>query len=165
MMKNGTRIHIDADEVKADESNILQYSKQELLKSAKSGFSDHSSAVLERSIFDLEYREAIFKKAFSNYKTSPTIKDKHMEASLNQILYGPPGTGKTFTLKEKYFERYTSSETSLTAEKHLENVVQKASWWEVIAIALLELKKAKVSSILEHPWVVKKGTTIQQYQR
>lgn len=82
---------------------------------------------------------------------------RDMKQAVNTIFYGPPGTGKTFTLKDQYFEQYTSSETSITAEKHLENVVQKISWWEVIAIALLELKKAKVSAILEHPWVEKKA--------
>ncbi len=56
----------DASVVKADESKILQYSKQELSKTAKSGFREHSSAVLERSLFDLEYREAIFQKSIFN---------------------------------------------------------------------------------------------------
>lgn len=78
------------------------------------------------------------------------------KTALNQILYGPPGTGKTHTLKTEYFPKYTSSETSITAEKHFENVVKTCSWWQVIAIALLQIKKCKVSEIEEHPWVQEK---------
>ncbi len=80
----------------------------------------------------------------------------NMKQPLNQILYGPPGTGKTYKLKNEYFEKYTSRETSITREKHLENIVKECSWWQVIAIALLDLKKAKVSDISEHEIIKKK---------
>jgi hypothetical protein len=45
----------------------------------------------------------------------------------NQILYGPPGTGKTFYLKDQLFEKYTSSEISISQDpdkiiKHFEFV-------------------------------------------
>jgi hypothetical protein len=76
----------------------------------------------------------------------------------NQILYGPPGTGKTFYLKDQLFEKYTSRETSISLEQHFENVVSSCSWWQVIAIALLDLEKAKVSEIHAHRWVQKKAS-------
>ena len=77
---------------------------------------------------------------------------------INQILYGPPGTGKTFYLKEQLFDRYTSKQTSITKEQHFESVVSGCSWWQVIAIALLDLRKSKVSGIFEHKWVQKKAS-------
>jgi hypothetical protein len=74
----------------------------------------------------------------------------------NQILYGPPGTGKTYALKHDYFPLYTSKETSITAEKHFESVVKDCSWWEVIAVALIQLGDSKVNEIYSHKWVQKK---------
>ncbi|MFM7682416.1 MAG: EVE domain-containing protein, partial [Bacteroidota bacterium] len=53
---------------------------------------------------------------------------------LNQILYGPPGTGKTYELKSHYFPKYTSQESSISAEQHFKNVVSECSWWQVIAL-------------------------------
>ena len=79
-----------------------------------------------------------------------------MNQPLNLIMYGPPGTGKTFKLSSEYFPKYTSSETSITAQKHFENVVKSCSWWKVIAIALIELGKSKVSEIREHKWIKEK---------
>jgi hypothetical protein len=83
---------------------------------------------------------------------------KEIMKPTNQILYGPPGTGKTFHLKEHLFEKYTSRETSISLEQHFENVVSGCSWWQVIAIALLDLEKAKVSEIHAHRWVQKKAS-------
>ncbi len=65
------------------------------------------------------------------------MEDKKQQP-INQILYGPPGTGKTYSLKQDYFPKYTTNETSLTAEKHFENVVRECTWFDVIALALLE---------------------------
>ena len=80
-----------------------------------------------------------------------------MKEAINTILYGPPGTGKTYKLKTEYFLKYTTSESSITPEKHFENVVKELTWWEVIALALLELKKCKVSEIAESKWTIKKA--------
>ena len=43
-------------------------------------------------------------------------------------------------------------------EQHFETVVSSCSWWQVIAIVLLDLKKAKVSDIFEHDWVRRKAS-------
>lgn len=75
----------------------------------------------------------------------------------NQILYGPPGTGKTYTLKTDYFPLYTTKETSLSKEKHFEEVVRNLTWWQVIAIAVVELGKCKVGDILKHKWILQKA--------
>ena len=77
---------------------------------------------------------------------------------INQILYGPPGTGKTFKLKDQYFSKYTTKETSLTLEQHFKNIVSECSWWQVIALALLELgTSSKVADIMNNRWVKKKS--------
>ena len=75
----------------------------------------------------------------------------HIEKnSLNTILYGPPGTGKTFRLQDKYFKRFTVSETSLTKSQYLDNIVSELTWWQVLSVVLLDLKNAKVNAINEH---------------
>jgi hypothetical protein len=75
---------------------------------------------------------------------------------LNQILYGPPGTGKTFTLNNEYFPKYISTIDSITEEQFIEDLLRKCSWWQVIAVVLFELKKAKVTEISDHPWILQK---------
>ncbi len=80
--------------------------------------------------------------------------DKKNQMPINQILYGPPGTGKTYELKSHYFPKYTSQESSISAEQHFKNVVSECSWWQVIALALLDLDKpSKVVDIMNNRWV------------
>ena len=78
-----------------------------------------------------------------------------MEKSINQILYGPPGTGKTYALRKDYFPKYTITGTSLSKEENFKDVVAECTWFEVIAIALIEEGKSKVSKILKNRWVDK----------
>jgi hypothetical protein len=75
---------------------------------------------------------------------------------LNQILYGPPGTGKTYKLSSEYFNHFTTKESNITSEQHFVSQAQELSWWQAIAIALLELKTAKVSEIMQNRWVANK---------
>lgn len=92
------------------------------------------------------------------------IKQSTMEDSkttvgnpINQILYGPPGTGKTYTLKNDYFSKYTLTENSISPEVYFEEVVGTLTWWQVIALSLLEIGTNKVNEILENRWVAKKA--------
>jgi hypothetical protein len=77
---------------------------------------------------------------------------------LNLILYGPPGTGKTFKLKD-YFPNFTSKEKLQTKEEYLESIVSNLSWWEVIAVVLIDLGESKVLDILKHPLLQAKNRT------
>ncbi len=104
-----------------------------------------------------DYVEALRKLIGIEMKEQKTIQLTEKN-TINQILYGPPGTGKTFKLKDKYFPMYTTKETSLSAEQHFKNVVSECSWWQVIALALLELGTAsKVADIMNNRWVKKKS--------
>ena len=83
-------------------------------------------------------------------------KKKTIMYPLNQILYGPPGTGKTYKLQKEFISDYVSKETSITKEQYFENIVSELSWWQVIALALLETGKAKVSDLYENRWIKQK---------
>ncbi len=114
--------------------------------------------------FGLKKILPLLEQGFSGYTSFyPFVLDlikQHQQhvLSKNQILYGPPGTGKTYYLKNKLFDKYTSKQTSITAAQNFENVVSNCSWWQVIAIALLDLGTSKVSTIFEHKWVQKKAS-------
>ena len=76
----------------------------------------------------------------------------------NKILYGPPGTGKTYKLKNEYFQKYTDRETSISTDQHFEQVAKDLSWWQAVALALLETGAAKVAEIKRNRWVQQKST-------
>jgi len=76
-----------------------------------------------------------------------------IQMATNIILYGPPGTGKTFKLKAEDFERYTSRETSLTKEQHFNNLAEDLSWWQVLALALMEEGNSTVPHLKGNRWV------------
>ena len=126
----------------ADKMLTFSAIEHELQRTSKSSFSEKNRPDFESFIFnEIEH--------FSNALRT-------MKKPINQILFGPPGTGKTYKLKNEFFKNYTSKETSITSEKNFENVVKDLSWWQVIAMAMLELKKAKVNEIIENRWVVQK---------
>lgn len=102
-----------------------------------------------------EANEVLFKPFYEVTMTNGESNHSNPEPKLpnlklNTILYGPPGTGKTFRLQDKYFKRFTVQETSLSREQNLENIVSDLKWWQVAAIALLDLKRSKVTDIVSH---------------
>ena len=86
-------------------------------------------------------------------QTSVDVNNIEMNLSLNTILYGPPGTGKTHLLKNKYMDMFTTSEESMTREDFLKDIIQDCSWWQIIALAVMQLGKTKVSEIFNHEYV------------
>ncbi len=74
---------------------------------------------------------------------------------LNVILYGPPGTGKTYRLRNDYMARFTDRQAVLSHAEQASALVKDLAWWEVIALALLDVKdhRASVAQILAHPLV------------
>ena len=87
--------------------------------------------------------------------TQSVSSDPKLPTSRNLILYGPPGTGKTFNLRNRYMELFTERQVVLTPEEHTAVLVQDLTWWEVIALVLLDSKdlSASVAEILAHPLV------------
>jgi hypothetical protein len=85
-------------------------------------------------------------------------RNKQKIIPINQILYGPPGTGKTYKLKTECFPKYTTKETTLSAEKNFEQVVSKLTWFEAMALAMLE-KNAPISvpALKENRWIATKA--------
>ncbi|PWK18559.1 EVE domain-containing protein [Xanthomarina spongicola] len=119
--------------------------------------------LFQLNIKDLKKILSLTDKGFSGYTSfSPFIYDLienyEVKEPMNQILYGPPGTGKTYYLKDQLFDNYTLKETSITKAQHFETVVSGCSWWQVIAIALLDLGDSKVSDIFNHVWIQKKAS-------
>ncbi|MEO9480268.1 MAG: AAA family ATPase [Maribacter dokdonensis] len=83
---------------------------------------------------------------------------KNEVIALNQILYGPPGTGKTFKLKEEYFDKFTISESSLSKDQFILNVVTDLTWWQTFAIALYDVGTITVNQLLDNEIVKAKAS-------
>ncbi len=89
--KNWLKEAKNIEEIEFELGTIVQSAKNELIKTDKTGHGEHSSISLEKSLFDITYKNNIFQKAFNT-----DSKLKAMKSDLNQIFFGPPGTGKTF---------------------------------------------------------------------
>jgi len=123
-------------------------------------------ATISRVPFNEEYQNAkgkylealiLLKNHYSEF-TDETKNIRKMDQPLNVILYGPPGTGKTFKLKEKYFQQFTLSETSLSKEQFIINLVSDLTWWQTFAIALYQMGTASVDQLLKHEIVKAKAS-------
>ena len=86
------------------------------------------------------------------------IKQSSLDIPLNTILYGPPGTGKTFALKNEYFKYFTDEEATITKEEFCVELIKDLAWWEIISIVMLDIEKAKVQEIYDHPLLQAKIT-------
>lgn len=74
----------------------------------------------------------------------------------NLILYGPPGTGKTYELTQKYLRYFIEQNENKSKDIYTYELVSELSWWEVITLTMLDLKRARVNQIAEHPLIVEK---------
>lgn len=97
--------------------------------------------------------QLIFK---NNYKsaelTNAVYKDIAM--SKNLILWGPPGTGKTHQLlqMQKKFLGKTIKE-----EDTIGKFINELSWWEVIAVSLMEFgKPVSIADLQDHKFIKEK---------
>lgn len=144
------------------EESVPLYKHKRKVNWIKNGYweSEHSIALKTLTdITNIPYKSnpsILAPKAILDLINAP-ISNIMNQKPINQILYGPPGTGKTFKLKDEYFKRYTTKETTISSEQHFKNIVSECSWWQVIAIALIQSGKCKVSEIANHSWVVQKA--------
>ncbi len=108
-----------------------------------------------RNIFNIEQRAVGYrmgKEILLSLDIEPDSKETVL-APMNKIIYGPPGTGKTYTLSKNYFKDYQDTHATKTLSDYCDELVENYTWWEVIALALLDTNKLKVGDILEHPIV------------
>ena len=114
--------------------NIVEACKVELNRASKSSY--------------LKYSDNDFEDYLFNTPKQNIVK---VDLPKNLILYGPPGTGKTYKLTNEYFELFTEKKQVVSSEDKQKELANKHSWWEVITICMLDLKKGKVQDVLNHP--------------
>lgn len=148
------------------ECNVNTY--QDIIKLIEKTFNDNKEKFFKASgaadsgklaaILGSQNYLRFLKEKFTAIDDPDSLKnnENNHEVSLNQILYGPPGTGKTYELKKQYFPEYTLKEASVTEEAFFEETVRDLTWWQVIALALLEKGTSKVNDLLENRWVAGK---------
>jgi len=135
--------HFDElNSVYENSKSIYSSLELELKRTKKSSFRKYNNIDFENFVFE---------------NTPQQTNNNSMKLSLNTILYGPPGTGKTYILKSKYMPMFTSSENSITRDEYLKDIIQNCSWWQVIALVVLEIGKTKVAGIFNHEFVQMKA--------
>lgn len=153
---NGTN---SISEIINHQIKVFDAIEKELNRTQISGYSKYNKKDLEQMAFDIDFRKEILSQL--DYQTTTEKPMESIESNkktpLNQILFGAPGTGKTYTLRNEYFSKYTISEKSISPESYFEEIVSGLTWWQAIALALLEMGTSKVNDILENRWVSKKA--------
>lgn len=113
-----------------------------------------------KTVTSLENKFAIeiISSVFNTSKMEATKISTDLPQHLNTILYGPPGTGKTFSLQKDFIPVYTVTNSVKSRKDYLVEIVEDLTWWQVIAIALNDLKVASVQDIESHEFVkIKSG--------
>lgn len=80
----------------------------------------------------------------------PAAATQSLDLPLNLIYFGPPGTGKTYRLTKEHipsFQRVPDKEALI------EVIASQHDWFEVVAIALADLGRAKVPQLKGHPLI------------
>ena len=149
----------DISEAQKNKQSVFNSIENELNRTQISGYSKYNKKELERMAFDIDFRNEILSQLEYQTTTEKPMENINSDKkiSLNQILFGAPGTGKTYALRNEYFPKYTISEKSISPESYFEEIVSGLTWWQTIALALLEVGTSKVNDILENRWVSKKA--------
>lgn len=142
------------------ESNIsdLKSLRSQTMPSGNSTFWEikpHDLEYLNENLFIPKFNLEILKN-----KTEDDDSEEEYEAnnnqnnlamSLNTIFFGPPGTGKTFQLLQLINDWDLIEEN--TQDLQYESFLQDLTWWQIVALVLIELKTTTVSQILDHPLI------------
>lgn len=153
----GTWVEINPDKfnLKADVNSIIEAAGTELNVSSSHFRSQyerlHNHWIYDAAI-DKKLRKELLEEDFKNEKKDATKYEDMNPIPLNQILYGPPGTGKTYALND-YYQYFSAFENSISEDELLIGEIENLSWWKVIAAVLVDLKRAKVTDIMEHKFI------------
>lgn len=145
-----TRIN-DFDIIQNEWNTIIEGINGELNRTNKSGFNRYNNSDFENYVFEAPYVVGDTNVLRDTIET--TLNDETMKLSKNTILYGPPGTGKTYILKNKYMDMFTTTKSTITRQEFIKDILQKCPWWQVIALAVLEIGKTKVPALFKHEYV------------
>ncbi|MBK9317752.1 MAG: hypothetical protein IPM91_02190 [Bacteroidetes bacterium] len=103
--------------------------------------------------YNVEIYDSFKEESEEEYEDTVTIKNdinNNFEMK-NQILFGPPGTGKTYKLMQYVTEWDLLDENKENLQ--YEAFLRDLTWWQLVAMVLLELKISKVSQILSHQMI------------
>ena len=113
------------------------------------------SPIVQKTLTDItqysDYVEKLRKLIGIEDPKLPTDNPISASNALNMILYGPPGTGKTYRLKNEFFAKFTDERSIKTKAEFCEDIARELAWWQIISIVMIDLKKAKVQDVFEHP--------------
>lgn len=151
--KKGSRNYIGYGVVTGQyvhDKNRTTYRNSRNVKWKKKGeWTETGNPIVQKALTDItQYTDYVIKLK-KLIGIEPTGR-KPMTA-LNVILYGPPGTGKTYRLKNEFFTKFTDEESTKTKEEFCEELARNLAWWQIISIVMIDLKKAKVQDVFEHP--------------
>lgn len=73
-----------------------------------------------------------------------------VDLPLNLILYGPPGTGKTYELENNLFPKFIEENAQQSKTQFIAELGTSLTWFQAVAIAVLDLQNAKVVEIFAH---------------
>jgi len=141
------------------DDSLPDYKNRRQVKWMKTGHWPSDHAIITKTLTDItrypDYVRKLRKLIGIEEAAITPVSDPDLFPSHNIILYGPPGTGKTFALRNDYMKHFTDHQVALTPEALAASLVKDLSWWEVIALALLDAKdhKGSVAQILAHPLV------------
>lgn len=129
--------------------SIVEAIKVELSRTRKSGYKKNENPLFREIIFDKVLR-AKYLEQIKNEEKLPTMRHQ----PINKIFYGPPGTGKTYQLKNRLFSNYEERETSISPEQNFKEIVKDVTWWQALALDLIEAGgSAKVGNLMEGRWM------------
>ncbi len=164
IVKKGRRTLLGYGEVTSDyyyDSTKKTYQKRRDVKWIKKGVWKLDFDLVLKTLTDItEYKSdhPNFETFYERLMGAMNENKPDVKIPLNQILYGPPGTGKTYKLSKEYFPLFTSEKASVSKNDFVKALLVDKSWWEVIALAVLEIGKAKVADIHEHEYVKYKAS-------
>ncbi len=85
---------------------------------------------------------------------------------LNQVLFGPPGTGKTYYLEKILIPLFTEDDAVQTKNSFARQLGTQMTWFQAVAVALLDLEAASIDTIFAHPLLRgKESVTAQRYPK